>query len=186
MVPADTSIRELRLPRKYYGATLILLYFGSALYHSHPGSERVQRTLYGLDRTGIFLLIAGTYTPVCLVGLGGGWGWSLFGIVWGLAVAGIVLDWTTKQKMPHWLQAGLYLLMGWVFLIALKPLTRALTMPMLLWLVLGGAIYTVGAAIVVKYPQAKPGRFHFHDVWHVLVIAASACHFVLMVLLAKG
>ena len=169
-----------------YGATLILLYLGSALYHSLPAPENVQKTLYGLDRTGIYLLIAGTYTPICLVGLGGGWGWSLLGIVWGLAALGIAIDWATRQKMPHWLQAGFYLAMGWTFLIALKPLLSALTLPMLLWLLAGGAIYTVGAAVVVRHPQARPGRFHFHDVWHVLVMAASACHFVLMTLLAKG
>ena len=170
-----------------YGATLILLYLASALYHSLPVSKKAEETLYGLDRTGIYLLIAGTYTPVCLVGLGGGgWGWSLFGIIWGLAAAGITLDWVTKRQFPHWLQATLYLLMGWVFLIALKPMLQAMTATMFVWLLLGSAIYTVGAAIVVKHPQAKPGKFHFHDAWHLLVIAASACHFVMMVLLAKA
>jgi hemolysin III len=170
-----------------YGATLILLFAGSALYHGLQVSKKAEQALYGVDRTGIFLLIAGTYTPVCLVGLGGGWGWSLFGVVWGLAAAGIALDWATRQRMPHWAQAGLYLLMGWVFLVGLKPLLAALTIPMLLWLAAGVVLYSVGAAICVRHPEAHPEKkFHFHDLWHAMVLGASACHFVVMVLLAMG
>ncbi len=170
-----------------YGATLILLFAGSALYHGLRVSQKAEQALYGVDRTGIFLLIAGTYTPVCLVGLGGGWGWSLFGIVWGLAAAGIALDWATRQKMPHWAQAALYLLMGWVFLVGLKPLLSALTLPMLLWLGAGVVLYSGGAAICVRHPEPHPEqKFHFHDLWHAMVLGASACHFVVMVLLARA
>ena len=167
-----------------YGVTLILLFTGSALYHSLRVSEKTENILYGLDRTGIYLLIAGTYTPLCLLPLRGGWGWTLFGIIWGLAVSGIVVDWVTKCKTPHWVQGALFLLMGWVFLIAIGPILRLLTTAQLGWLVAGGLIYSIGAAICVKYPKPTPGRaFHYHDLWHVMVLVASACHFVFMTLL---
>jgi hemolysin III len=170
-----------------YGATLILLFAASALYHGLRVSKRTEGVLYGLDRTGIFLLIAGTYTPVCLVGLGGGWGWSLFGVVWGLAAVGITLDWATRQKLPHWVAALLYLVMGWVFLVALKPMLAALTSAMLSWLAAGAVLYSVGAAICVRHPEAHPEKkLHFHDLWHAMVLGASACHFVLMTLLARS
>lgn len=169
-----------------YGATLITLFVASALYHSLRVSARAEGALYGFDRAAIYALIAGTYTPLCLVALRGGWGWSLFGVVWGLAVGGILLDILTQQRLPHWLQGALYLAMGWVFLVAVGPLVRALTLSQLLWLAVGGLIYTAGAVVCVRHPQPRPGRFHFHDLWHVLVLAASACHYVLMVLLARG
>ena len=166
------------------GATLILLFTGSALYHSLRVSEKAESILYGLDRTGIYLLIAGTYTPLCLLPLRGGWGWTLFGIIWGLAVIGIVVDWALKQRVPHWLQALLFILMGWVFLIAIVPIVKTLSLTALFWLGLGGLIYSIGGAICVKHPSPKPGRaFHYHDLWHVMVLAASACHFVFMSLL---
>jgi hemolysin III len=116
-----------------YGATLILLFTGSALYHSLPVSEKTEDVLYGLDRTGIYLLIAGTYTPLCLLPLRGGWGWTLFGIIWGLAITGIVVDWATKRKAPHWVQGMLFLLMGWVFLIAIVPMVKLMTGAVGLW-----------------------------------------------------
>lgn len=166
-----------------YGTTLILLYTGSALYHSLKVSEKAEGVLYGLDRTGIYLLIAGTYTPLCLLPLRGGWGWSLFGVIWGLAIVGIVTDWILKQRVPHWLQALLFILMGWVFLVAIVPIFKTLSTAALCWLAAGGLIYSIGGAICVKHPQPLPGRFHFHDLWHVMVMAASVCHFIFMSLL---
>ena len=170
-----------------YGATLILLFLASALYHGLRVSKKAEATLYGLDRTGIFLLIAGTYTPICLVALGGGWGWSLFGVIWGLAIGGIALDWLTRQKMPHWVAGAFFLVMGWVFLVGLKPMLAALSPAMLGWLAAGALLYSGGAAICVRHPEAHPDKkLHFHDLWHAMVLGASACHFVLMVLLAKA
>ena len=169
-----------------YGATLILLYTGSALYHSLRVSEKTEGVLYGLDRTGIYLLIAGTYTPLCLLPLRGGWGWTLFGIIWGLAVCGITVDWAMKQRVPHWLQALLFISMGWIFLIALGPILRLLSPAALFWLAIGALIYSIGGAICVKHPNPLPGRFHFHDLWHVMVMAASACHFIFMIHLARA
>jgi len=169
-----------------YGATLVTLYVASSLYHSlHGVGEKAQGALYGFDRAAIYALIAGTYTPVCLIALPPAWGWSLFGVVWGLAVAGIVIDIVAKRRVPHWLQAILYLATGWVLLIALKPLLAVLSPVALTYLFAGCLIYTVGAVICVQDKlHLKPGVFGAHELWHVMVIAASACHFALMVLLA--
>jgi hemolysin III len=169
-----------------YGATLILLYTASALYHALKAPPHIEGHLYRFDRAAIFALIAGTYTPICLVILPSGWGWSLLGVIWSLAVGGIVLDVATRSRAPHWVQALLYLVMGWVFLVAIVPLLRSLTLPALVFLGLGIGIYSIGAAICVRHPHPVPGRFHFHDAWHVLVLAASACHFVLMAIIARG
>ncbi len=164
-----------------YGATLFLVYLASSLYHSLHLNPRWEGRLLGLDRAAIFCLIAGTYTPICLVALPGGWGWSLFGIVWGLALIGIVIDVASRRKMPDWLTALFYLVMGWLALVAIGPLARALPLPALLLLLAGCLIYTLGAVVcVLDRPRLKPGVFGAHDLWHVLVLAASACHFVLM------
>jgi hemolysin III len=164
-----------------YGGTLILLYIASALYHSLQVSPRAQTALYGFDRAAIYAFIAGTYTPICLLVLPPAWGWSLFGVVWGLAVVGVVIDIISRCRTPDWLQAALYLLTGWVFVVAIGPLVRNLTLSAFLWLMAGSLIYTVGAVICVKNrPHIRPGVFHAHDLWHVLVLAASVCHFIVM------
>ena len=164
-----------------YGITLFLVYLASALYHCLRVGPRAEDALFAFDRAAIFCLIAGTYTPICLVALRGGWGWSLFGIVWGLAVAGILGDVLSRRRAPDWLTALLYLVMGWIAVVAVGPLVRVLPWPALLLLLAGCLIYTVGAVICVRErPRLKPGIFGAHDLWHVLVLAASACHFFLM------
>lgn len=164
-----------------YGVTLFLVYLASSLYHSLRVNPRWEGRLLGFDRAAIFCLIAGTYTPVCLVALGGGWGWSLFGVVWGLAVIGIAIDVVSRGKTPDWLTALFYLVMGWLALVALGPLTRALPLGGLLLLLAGCLIYTAGAVVcVLDRPRLKPGVFGAHDLWHLLVLAGSACHFALM------
>jgi hemolysin III len=164
-----------------YGATLFLVYLASSLYHSLHVNPRWEGRLLGFDRAAIFCLIAGTYTPICLVALPAGWGWSLFGVVWGLAILGIGIDVASRRKMPDWLTALFYLVMGWVALVAIGPLARALPLSALLLLLAGCLIYTLGAVVcVLDRPRLKPGVFGAHDLWHVLVLVASACHFVLM------
>jgi hemolysin III len=163
-----------------YGATLILLYTASALYHLLPVGGVHEERLFAFDQVAIFALIAGTYTPVCLVPLRGPWGWSLLGVVWGLGLAGIAtrLGW---RKAPQWLYLGLYVVMGWLCLVALAPLVRALPGPGLAWLAAGGVLYTVGAVVfATQRPRLWPGKFGSHDLWHVFVLAGSACHFVVM------
>ena len=167
-----------------YGATLILLYVASALYHLLPVGPRATDALFGLDRAAIYALIAGTYTPVCLLALPGAWGWSLFGVVWGLAITGILIDVISRRRTPDWLQALLYLATGWLALVAIGPLLRSLPWPALACLAGGSLVYTVGAVICVRErPHLRPGVFGAHDLWHVLVLAGSACHFALMLFL---
>jgi hemolysin III len=163
-----------------YGATLIVLYTASTLYHLLPVSERGVKRLLMLDRVGIYLLIAGTYTPLCLVPLRGAWGWSLLGIVWGLALFGSISE-IAWRAVPQWVTTGLYLVMGWLALIAFGPLVRTLTGAGLDWLVAGGIVYSVGAVIcLTERPRLRPGVFGAHDLWHLCVLGGSACHFVMM------
>ena len=154
-----------------FGATLIVLYAASTLYHSltHKKAKRVFRFL---DYSAIYLLIAGTYTPFTLVTLRGGWGWSMFGTAWGLAITGAVVEVATRRKYKA-ISMAFYLGMGWLMLVAIKPLAAALDTRGLIFLGIGGAAYTGGAALYAL------GKFRYHHaVWHVLVLAGSFCHFL--------
>jgi hemolysin III len=163
-----------------YGATLIVLYTASTLYHLLPVSERGVKRLLMLDRVGIYLLIAGTYTPLCLVPLRGAWGWSLLGIIWGLGLFGSLCE-IVWRRAPQWVTTGLYLVMGWLAVIAFGPLVRTLTGAGLDWLVAGGIVYSVGTVIcLTERPRLRPGIFGAHDLWHLCVLGGSACHFVMM------
>lgn len=153
-----------------YGSTLLCLYVASTLYHG-VRSGRLKRILNICDHSAIYLLIAGTYTPFLLVNLRGGWGWSLFAVIWGLAMAGILLKvWLVKYSSI--LSTALYLLMGWLVLIAVKPMLLRVPLSGLLWLLAGGVLYTVG---VVFYAWKKLP--YNHAIWHGFVLAGSACHY---------
>jgi hemolysin III len=158
-----------------YGATLVFLYLSSTLYHSVRG--RAKNVLRKMDHAAIYLLIAGTYTPFTLVTLNGPWGWSLFGVVWGLALLGILQEiWLAKGA--RWLSLAIYLLMGWVALVAVVPLIQALSWPGFAWVAAGGLVYTAG---IVFYLYDE--RFtHFHGIWHLFVMAGSAVHYVAILL----
>jgi hemolysin III len=163
-----------------YGSSMILLYTTSALYHLLPLSAKGTRMFRTLDHIMIYMLIAGTYTPICLVPLRGAWGWSIFGVVWGLALGGIFfkLFWL---EAPRWISTGLYLLMGWTCLAAVYPMVMSIPGGGLFWLVLGGLFYTVGGVIYgLKRPDPFPGVFGFHEIFHLLVLAGSFCHFWMM------
>jgi hemolysin III len=154
-----------------FGATLIVLYAASTLYHAltHTKAKRIFKFL---DYSAIYLLIAGTYTPFTLVTLRGGWGWSLFGVAWGLAITGAVLEVVTKRKYK-WLSMAFYLGMGWLIVVAIKPLYAALDTRGLVLMAIGGAAYTGGAALYAL------GKFKYHHaIWHVLVLVGSFCHFL--------
>ena len=153
-----------------YGATLVLLYSISTIYHSVRG--RAKRVLRKLDHLSIYLLIAGSYTPFCLITLRGPWGWSLFGIVWTLAVAGTVLKSFNRLSHP-WLSTGLYLVMGWLVLVAAVPLVERVPLPGLVLLAAGGIAYTAGVAFYALDSRLRYG----HAVWHGFVAAGSGCHF---------
>ena len=164
-----------------YGATLILLYGASTLYHSLPLSDRPLRALRTLDHIAIYFLIAGTYTPIALISLGDRLGWTLLAIVWFIAAAGIPFK-LFFLDAPVWLSTGTYLFMGYLALVAVVPLARVVSLTGLLWLVAGGIAYTVGAVIYSRQrPNPFPGRFGHHEIWHVLVLVGSACHFAFMV-----
>lgn len=163
-----------------YGATLIALYTASTLYHSIHTSERGVKRLQRLDYIGIFLLIAGTYTPVCLVVLRGALGWTMFGIEWGIAAAGITVTLAWKRA-PEWWRVVCYVLMGWLTVIALPAMRAVLPPAALWWLVAGGIAYTVGMVVyATDRPHLCPGKFSAHDLWHIFVMGGSACHFVLV------
>jgi hemolysin III len=152
-----------------FGATLVLLYTASTLYHS-VRSQRAKARLRVMDHCAIYLLIAGTYTPFTLVGLRGGWGWSLFGVVWGLAVAGLVFKLFTTGRFAR-LSTAVYIAMGWLGLIAAVPLVQRLSPATLTWLLAGGIAYTAGT----PFYHNRSIRYA-HAVWHIFVLAGSVCH----------
>ena len=153
-----------------FGATVILLYLASTSYHSTPAG-RLRDRLQRLDHAAIYLLIAGTYTPFTLGVLAGPWGWTLFGLVWGTAAVGVSFKLTAGVRSPR-LSTASYVVMGWLVVIAIRPL--ALNMPLegLLWLVAGGLSYTGGVAF---YSARKLRYSHF--LWHLCVLAGTVCHF---------
>lgn len=162
-----------------YGASLILLYTASTLYHALPAPQSGIGFLRRFDHMMIYVLIAGTYTPLCLLALRGGWRWGLLGTVWGLAILGVVV--TGKWfKGVRWLSSGLYLAMGWLVIIATGPLWHAIPGAGFGWLVAGGVFYTLGALIYgFKWPNLTPA-FGFHELFHVFVLLGSLSHFWLM------
>ena len=158
------------VPLAIYGAAMILMFTMSTLYHSFPW-PRVKRVFRVLDHEMIFLMIAGSYTPFVLITLRGPLGWTLFGIVWGLAAAGLVFQGfcTGRYKKAT---TALYVLMGWIIVFALKPLLAEMPAAGIRWLVAGGLCYTLGAVVYLF----KRVKYH-HAAWHLLVLAGSACHY---------
>ena len=153
-----------------YGSTLVMLYTVSTLYHSIP-SPRVKSVMRILDHVSIFLLIAGTYTPFMLVNLRGPWGWSLFGVVWGLALTGIIFQ-KVLQKSWVVITVAFYILMGWTVIIAVRPLLDVIPTNGFLLLLAGGLAYTLGTLFFI----CKGIRYH-HAIWHIFVLAGSIFHF---------
>jgi hemolysin III len=158
-----------------YGATLFALYTLSTLYHSFRG--KVKDVFRKLDHCSIYLLIAGTYTPFTLVTLRGAWGWSLFGVIWGLAALGIAQE-AWLGKGARILSLVIYVLMGWLSVIAVKPLLAALTPAGFAWLAAGGLFYTGG---IIFYALDEKLR-HGHGIWHMFVLAGSASHYLAILL----
>lgn len=154
-----------------YGLTLVILYVCSTIYHS-AGSGKTRSIFRILDHASIYLLIAGSYTPITLVYLGGVWGWSLFGIVWGLAIVGVVLNMASFEKTKRFAFA-LYFLMGWLAVVAVRPMLLKAPPGLLAMILAGGLFYTAG----IIFFTAKKIPFH-HGIWHLFVLAGSACHFL--------
>ncbi|MCW3481115.1 hemolysin III family protein [Neisseriaceae bacterium JH1-16] len=154
-----------------YGTTLVALYLISTLYHSVKG--RAKAVLQKFDHSAIYLLIAGSYTPYCLVTLRGPWGWTLFGVSWGLAVFGIVQE-VTLGRRTRVLSMILYVMMGWLVLVAIKPLVASLSTPGLMWLAAGGIIYSIGIYWFLNDEKIR----HGHGIWHLFVLGGSLCQFI--------
>ena len=162
-----------------FGASMIMLYTASAVYHSVPerGTGKLNLVLRKLDHIMIYILIAGTYTPFCLIPLRGVWGWSLFAAIWTCAVGGFFLK-LFWMKAPRWLSTVIYVIMGWLIIIATYPLLQSVSTAGMLWLLAGGLAYTFGAVLyATKWPKLWPGVFSFHEVWHLFVMAGTICHF---------
>ena len=160
-----------------FGFSLIAMYTASALYHLLPLSPLGVARLRQVDHMSIFLLIAGTYTPFCLLALDGGWRAGLLSLIWGLALCGILLK-LFWMEAPRWLSVALYLGMGWVAVVAAPALFRAVPAGGMAWVLAGALVYSAGALIYgLKRPNPIPGVLGFHELWHLFVIAGSACHF---------
>lgn len=157
-----------------FGSTLVLLYAASTLYHSLP-SERAKHVFRVLDHSAIFLLIAGTYTPLSLVAVGGPWGWSLFGAIWSLAAIGVLLNSLAPGRW-RWASITLYVTMGWLVVIAIRPLVAAVSTGVLVLIVAGGLAYTLGLAFY-GWRRLPYG----HAVWHLFVLAGSVFHYLAVV-----
>lgn len=163
-----------------YGASMIGLYTASTLYHCVNTSVKGRINLRKFDHSSIYFLIAGTYTPICLTVLRGPWGWSLFGVIWALAIAGLFMSlfWI---NCPRVVTSTVYIAMGWLAVIAIWPLWKALGVPGLFWLLLGGILYTVGGvSYALKWPGRNNPRFGCHEIFHVFIVLGSIGHFMLM------
>jgi hemolysin III len=154
-----------------YGGSLTLLYLASTLYHSFQ-DERLKQFFRHFDHLSIFLLIAGTYTPVTLISLRGAWGWTLFALIWGFAVSGIVYELLFLGRYK-WITMSIYLGMGWLAVVAIKPMLTMAPRGLFWWLLAGGLCYTGG----VFFYARKKMRYH-HVLWHCFVLFGSACHFL--------
>jgi hemolysin III len=160
-----------------FGVGMILLYTASTLYHWLPLSSEGTAKLRKIDHMMIFVLIAATYTPFCLIPLRGAWGWSIFGTVWAVAIFGIMFKifWINA---PRWLTSVVYILMGWIAIVGIGPLVRTLQTGALFWLFTGGVLYTIGGIIyALKRPNPIPRIFGFHEIFHVFVMLGTFAHY---------
>lgn len=160
-----------------FGISMFVMFSSSAVYHLMEISEAGIRALKRLDHMAIYVMIAGTYTPFCLIGLEGSMAWWMFGTVWSIALLGIIkkIFWL---HAPRWLSTILYLAMGWMCIFVIEPLSAALSYEALLWLVIGGICYSVGAIVyATKWPNFSK-EFGFHELWHIFVLAGAGSHFV--------
>ncbi|WKZ48067.1 MAG: hemolysin III family protein [Anaerolineales bacterium] len=161
-----------------YGVSLIAMFSASATYHMVQVKERALEIFRKVDHAAIYLLIAGTYTPFCVNAFEGFWKWGMLTIIWSLAAVGILVK-VFYIRAPRWLNAGIYLVMGWLSLAAAGQMFDALPGWVVWWLIAGGVIYSLGAVVyITKIFNFKPGVFGFHEMWHIFVLLAAAAHYV--------
>lgn len=161
-----------------YGVSLIFLFSASATYHMVQVKEKALEIFRKVDHAAIYFLIAGTYTPFCVNAFEGFWKWGMLIIIWSLAVIGIVIK-VFYIRSPRWLNAGIYVVMGWLSIAAIGQMLAVLPIWVLSWLLAGGVIYTLGAVVyITKIFNFIPGVFGFHEIWHIFVMLAAAAHFI--------
>lgn len=163
-----------------YGGSLILLYLASSMFHGLDISEEWNDRLRRFDHMMIFVLIAGSYTPICLITMQGLWGWGIFAVVWAVAAAGIVMK-IFLPHLPPLATSLIYLGMGWFGVVAFVPLAQIVPFDGLMWLIVGGLIYTAGGIIyAIERPDPYPEVFGHHEIFHIFILGGSAAHFVFM------
>ena len=161
-----------------YGASLIFLFSASATYHTVNRKDKVLEVYRKVDHAAIFLLIAGTYTPFCVNAFKGFWQWGMLSIIWTLALTGVMVK-IFYIHSPRWLNAGIYVIMGWLGILAAGQIFSALPVWVIGWLLAGGVIYTLGAIVYsAKIFNFIPGVFGFHEMWHIFVLLAAIAHFI--------
>ena len=161
-----------------YGVSLIFLFSASATYHMVQVKDKALEIFRKIDHSAIYVLIAGTYTPFCVSALTGYWKWGMLTVIWSLAVIGIVVK-IFYIRAPRWLNAGIYIVMGWLVLAVIGQIVANLSPWVLTWLIVGGVTYTLGAVVyMTKMFNFKPGVFGFHEVWHIFVLLAALFHFI--------
>ena len=171
-------IKEISL--LIYGLSLILMFSASAAYHLVYSSPGANTWLRKIDHSAIYLLIAGTYTPICLHYLTGFWSYGLLLIIWSMALVGVVVK-IFVIRAPRWVTAGIYLGMGWLSIFFVREILRTMPVNAIAWLVIGGLLFTLGSVVyVTKKPDPWPGIFGFHEIWHIFVILGCLAHFILI------
>ena len=176
----DTSNVYNTIILAVFGISSILLYSASSTYHKSLSSAKVVKVLRRVDHSMIYVLIAGTYTPICLIALKGATGTFLFLGIWFLALIGILLK-IVWFDAPRWLYTGFYILMGWISVFAIVPIIRAISFGGFMWLLTGGLFYTIGGVIyATKRPKINLKFFGFHEIFHIFIMLGSLCHYILM------
>ncbi len=161
-----------------YGVSLVFLFSASATYHMVQVKDKALEIFRKIDHAAIYVLIAGTYTPFCVNAFDGFWKWGMLSIIWSLAIIGIVVK-IFIVRAPRWLNAGIYIVMGWLSMTAIGEMLNALPVWVLVWMLIGGVTYTLGAVVyITKIFNFKPGVFGFHEVWHIFVLLAALAHFI--------
>lgn len=169
----------------FYTVGIITLFAMSILHHGIDGSEREEEIFRLMDYCAIFVMIAGAQSAFCLILARTPLGWTVFGLVWALAILGIFLK-TACPRVPKKITTGIYLIMGWLGMLLVPALYRAGGIPPLAWLVAGGLLYTIGSGIfMLERPNPRPGVFGFHEIWHLMVVLASICHYTVMLYLLQ-
>ncbi|PKO09420.1 MAG: hypothetical protein CVU40_08945 [Chloroflexi bacterium HGW-Chloroflexi-2] len=165
------------IPFSIYGISLILMFTASGTYHMVIARDSIILNLRKLDHSAIYLLIAGTYTPICVYFFNGFWQYGMLILIWSLAIIGIVVK-LFVINAPRWINAGVYLIMGWLAIMGIQEILRTMPTAAIIWLVLGGLFYSVGAIIyITKFLDFFPGKFGFHEVWHIFVILGALSHY---------